>query len=871
MEKNDYTPDILNLYIEQSGPKLTALFKKIDELDDRDLKESGKQFKHMIFTDVRTSAYGSKIIASAMNARGYTFAQRIEGPNFELHSDEDLLKTRGKNFATLMSKPFFERKMSMKHRKSVIQMYNRRPDNINGDLVRFIILDGGFKEGIDLYDVKYVHLFEPMPVPSDQKQAIGRGTRFCGQSGLSFNALYGWPLYVFIYDVEIPEQFRQKYIKDYPQSDAESLFQMYLEFANIDLRKITFANELDNLIAETAVDADLTNSIHRFGKGKLPLQVGGRRSMSRSPNTNTTANTNANSRSLAPQTKMTYPEMRKYITQNFSQFAYPSDLKLENGCIEMGKSKDKPLRTVVNFTPTQDFVRNYFTSDSAYKGILYYHSVGSGKTCSAIATATNSFESRDYTILWVTRHTLKTDIWKNMYNQVCSITLQQKMDTLPAKIDSPLKYLPKNWMAPISYKQFSNMLLKKNKIYDEMVRRNGKTDPLRKTLIIIDEAHKIYSPLTEGSERPKTEILEEMIDNSYKTSGKDSVRIVAMSGTPYTEDAMEMISLLNLMREPGDKLPTDFKQFSKMYLNTRGAFTDRGKELLSNQLAGTISYLNRSFDARNFAYPVIENVRVPMTIKSTKSKKEMQNERKEKRKAWSEELKTLNTELKSLKADEVKACIDAVKANTQIETESAKTTRQRSLEDCKSAPKETRVGCRTEARNVYKTRTEQIKTDGKEKTARCKTEDGSARRQELRDKIKAKKDKHAEERKEERKKMEEYRTQSKALLNEVRDLRQQVRGIYERKSIIGRYLQREKEKIKTIIDKLERREAQKKLKGSIGKEFDEMKRRLQRARQDINLKKMQRKIMSYRAGKGQLEDLSQETVLRKECGVKRLE
>ena len=44
----------------------------------------------------------------------------------------------------------------------------------------------------------------------------------------------------------------------------------------------------------------------------------------------------------------------------------------------------------------------------------------------------------------------------------------------------------------MSYKQFSNLLVGKNKIYDILKTRNGSEDILRKTLIIIDEAHKLY-------------------------------------------------------------------------------------------------------------------------------------------------------------------------------------------------------------------------------------------------------------------------------------------------------------------------------------------------------------------------------------------
>jgi hypothetical protein len=129
--------------------------------------------------------------------------------------------------------------------------------------------------------------------------------------------------------------------------------------------------------------------------------------------------------------------------------------------------------------------------------MLYWHSVGTGKTCSAIATASNSFELDNYTILWVTRHTLKPDIWKNIYSQVCSATIKQKLEDgvqIPEVMTGNfLKYLDNKWVEPISYKQFSNLIAGKNNYYNELVKRNGKDDPLRKTFIIIDEAHKIFA------------------------------------------------------------------------------------------------------------------------------------------------------------------------------------------------------------------------------------------------------------------------------------------------------------------------------------------------------------------------------------------
>ena len=66
----------------------------------------------------------------------------------------------------------------------------------------------------------------------------------------------------------------------------------------------------------------------------------------------------------------------------------------------------------------------------------------------------------------------------------------------------------------MSYKQFSNLLAGKNQIYDILVERNGKNDVLKKTLIIIDEAHKLYGGDLKAAERPNVEIMEKRRRNS---------------------------------------------------------------------------------------------------------------------------------------------------------------------------------------------------------------------------------------------------------------------------------------------------------------------------------------------------------------------
>jgi len=313
-----------------------------------------------------------------------------------------------------------------------------------------------------------------------------------------------------------------------------------------------------------------------------------------------------------PSKKMSFQKMRDFIKTNYMKKFTWGDIVIENKCV------DKPQQggsRIMTLNPTQDFVRTFFTPESPYKGILLFHSVGTGKTCSAIATATSSFEPEGYTILWVTRNTLKSDVYKNMFDDVCHIVLAEKMKKQGLKIpDDPSKrkrLLSKNWIEPISYKTFSNLLTPgaHNEYMDKLIQRNGKSDILRKTLIIIDEAHKLYGGDLKASERPNMKIMEQLLQKSYKVSGKNSARLLIMTATPFTNSPMELFQLINLCKEEQrEKIPTDIHDFKMNYMSSDNILTNNGIKKLADQLTGYISYLNREQDPTQFAQPIMIEV-----------------------------------------------------------------------------------------------------------------------------------------------------------------------------------------------------------------------------------------------------------------------
>lgn len=565
-DNKSFAPEKVREILPIAAPKLYRLIEHIKNLDEEDITKHNKLFKHLIYSDLK-SPYGAKIIASALAANGFihAYTKDVKSRSFQIKSN---LKTyKQQVFATLVSTNFFEKALGVKFRKELLTLFNSRPDNNHGELIRFIVLDPSFKEGIDLHDLKYIHIIEPLLNKADETQIIGRGTRFCGQRGLTFHKTLGWPLYVYKYISTIPEDL-EKHIKNHTKmSSTKSISDIMFSLSNIDFTKQQLILELDNFIKDVAVDKSLTENIHQSVSG-IP------------------------------------------IGKQLEQYKWPPIEKEDNCNKTTLSNNEQKIYDIVDFTPTQNFLMNFFKPEYPLKGMLYIHSTGTGKTCTAIATAA-SFEKQGYTIMYITRTTLKDEVFKNMFTQSCLPRIQEviKNDEMPSSKQGKRKLIP-NWINPISFKQLSNAFNKKGAVYKKLIKINTENDPIRKTLIIIDEAHKLY---VHDPETPNMKIIENAILKSYKVSGTDSVRLLLMTATPYEHDPMNFIKLINLLKEQNDKIEDDFNKFKSAYLTKEGRFTSKGNAQLNKKLSGYISYLNREKDISSFAQPIISEIKVPIS------------------------------------------------------------------------------------------------------------------------------------------------------------------------------------------------------------------------------------------------------------------
>ena len=276
-------------------------------------------------------------------------------------------------------------------------------------------------------------------------------------------------------------------------------------------------------------------------------------------------------------------------------------------------------------------------------------------TCSGVLAASN-FDS-DYQIIWVTHHKLKNVVWKNIYDQSCHPKMRnyevEQGKKLPKSAASRKRAFQKitgrRWIAPMTYKQFSNALEKKNKIGTELYARNK--DPLYKTLVIVDEAHNLYNTELSTLQKPNLKIIEKMINNSYEKSKQNSVKVLLLSATPLLNDMIGFSRMMNLLiPEKKDKLLLDVKGILNLYFSKDFTSLSQHGNNKMKTIGKHISYLNLAKNRNIFAQPIdiIKRIKLTSNIKLLPLQNEIEELANDKTELKSINLKNIKLEIKKL-------------------------------------------------------------------------------------------------------------------------------------------------------------------------------------------------------------------------------
>jgi len=271
----------------------------------------------------------------------------------------------------------------------------------------------------------------------------------------------------------------------------------------------------------------------------------------------------------------------KYI-QKISKMLGPYEERVRNAdsnvsCESREESGEDELFT------HQQVVRDYLNLYTPYRGLLLFHGLGSGKTCSSIAIAEGMKSAKQ--VVLMTPASLKMNFFselkkcgdniykKNQYWEFVSIVGQPKnIGILSNVLNLPTAYIKKKkgaWLVDISKEpNFSQLSPEDQKNVDEqlnmMIRakyidinynglnkkkmneltRDKSINPFDHRVVIIDEAHNFVSRIVNKLGKP--DALSNIL-YQYLMDATD-VRIVLLTGTPIINYPHEIAVLFNILR-----------------------------------------------------------------------------------------------------------------------------------------------------------------------------------------------------------------------------------------------------------------------------------------------------------------------------------
>tara|TARA_B110000444_G_scaffold4800_1_gene4501 strand:+ start:9864 stop:13877 length:4014 start_codon:yes stop_codon:yes gene_type:complete len=305
--------------------------------------------------------------------------------------------------------------------------------------------------------------------------------------------------------------------------------------------------------------------------------------------------------------------------------------------------------------PHQKFIMNFLSEYTPYNGVLLYHGLGTGKTCSAIGIAEESrrymkYNDIDKQILIVaspnvqinfrlqlfdeTKLEYKNNKW--IINNCAGQNILDEINALQSKIPKSkviklVDNIINNYYSFIGYIELANLINKHSNI-NNFLKENSKISKKKQNLliknklekffgnrlIIIDEIHNIRDTKDNSNK-----LVAKQVDNLVKNV--NNMKLVLMSATPMFNDYKEIVFLLNLLNANDKRSLIEIKDV----FNSDGSFVldedgnESGKDLLIRKLNGYVSYvkgdnpfifpyrilpelydIEKSLKNPNFTYPI---------------------------------------------------------------------------------------------------------------------------------------------------------------------------------------------------------------------------------------------------------------------------
>ena len=287
--------------------------------------------------------------------------------------------------------------------------------------------------------------------------------------------------------------------------------------------------------------------------------------------------------------------------------------------------------------PYQKFIKNFLSIHTPYNGLLLFHGLGTGKTCSAIGVAEETRKYLQYMgyndrIIIVASPNVQENFYLQLFDEsklelnngywtinncagqniLNEINVMQK-NLSREKVIKIVKNIISNYYLFMGYTQFGNLIMKKSNITSQLTNddpNNSKKKMLIKKklqkyfnnrLIIIDEIHNIRQSKDNSNKLVSNELM-----NLVKNVS--NLKLLFMSATPMFNDFKEIIFLINILNINDNRSKIELKDVfngdGSFAVNSKGEQV--GLELFKRKINGYVSYV-KGDNPLSFPFRILPN------------------------------------------------------------------------------------------------------------------------------------------------------------------------------------------------------------------------------------------------------------------------
>lgn len=284
--------------------------------------------------------------------------------------------------------------------------------------------------------------------------------------------------------------------------------------------------------------------------------------------------------------------------------------------------------------PHQKFIKNFLSINTPYNGLLLYHGLGTGKTCSAIGVAEETRKYLKYMgyserIIIVASPNVQENFYLQLFDErklefknniwtINNCAGQSILDEINSahknltreKVVKIMTNIINNYYLFMGYTQFANLIIKKSNsanvaIVSESLHKKKVAERLQKffdnRLIIIDEFHNIRQSKDNTNKLVSNELLK-LVKNV------NNLKLLFLSATPMFNDYKEIVFLINILNMNDRRSIVDIKDIfnsdGSFLVNAKGE--EVGLELFKRKITGYISYV-KGDNPLSFPFRILPN------------------------------------------------------------------------------------------------------------------------------------------------------------------------------------------------------------------------------------------------------------------------